>query len=292
MFDCKRAREQLHDYVSRELPSSEAAQIDRHLLDCGECAARFRFTNQFRQSVRRAGLSTQVPAELRDRIRSAIAAEAKAGSVTPLMPRWVPMALAAALVVTLGVIWFIRQQAPLPSSTVAVNSGTPAVNASSPAALTTVAMASHDWLVNGLWDDHDFHGNGLLPKDDESAAEQSKTIATYTRQLGRPAPALPQHVVGFDREQCHLCPVGKTHIPHIQYRQGKKSISLYLVASRELRKNPQLASLSDKQYVTDEHGDESMLAWKENGLVYVLVSKQPRTELLQVAAVLRAGKSS
>ncbi|MBI2941448.1 MAG: zf-HC2 domain-containing protein [Chloroflexi bacterium] len=69
MIDCREAERRLHTYVDRELSEGEVAEVQRHLEQCENCRARFRFEFGLRRLVRQA-VEDQPPApqRLRERI--------------------------------------------------------------------------------------------------------------------------------------------------------------------------------------------------------------------------------
>ncbi|MHB2016806.1 MAG: anti-sigma factor family protein [Candidatus Xenobia bacterium] len=67
---CEECADKLHDYVDRELPDEEHAQISGHLGECPPCQHRFDFSIQFKQAVHRVGMAQVVPGDLMERLRS------------------------------------------------------------------------------------------------------------------------------------------------------------------------------------------------------------------------------
>ena len=77
MNDCQRTREQIHDWVDRELDREPAAEIARHIEDCSKCAEIASSIQSLKHLVRaKAGVGTgSVPPRLETRVREAIALE-------------------------------------------------------------------------------------------------------------------------------------------------------------------------------------------------------------------------
>ena len=85
--------------------AEETAQLRRHLDTCPECRRVMETLEELDSDI--AALSVEPPADLKDRVMDAIRAEAKPRR----KHRWVPVAMAAALVLAVGVSQLSRLRA-------------------------------------------------------------------------------------------------------------------------------------------------------------------------------------
>jgi anti-sigma factor (TIGR02949 family) len=76
--ECDEALTSLYRYLDREMEVSSFETIRAHLEDCSGCLHRFDFEARLKIVVRER-LSEEVPAELIDRLRQALAREAAGG---------------------------------------------------------------------------------------------------------------------------------------------------------------------------------------------------------------------
>jgi anti-sigma factor (TIGR02949 family) len=50
--DCRAAEQRLQAYLDRALEARDAAEVERHLADCGYCRERYEFEARLRDRVR------------------------------------------------------------------------------------------------------------------------------------------------------------------------------------------------------------------------------------------------
>ena len=94
-------RELIHPYVDGEIDLMNAREIERHLAQCDECRSLEQRLRKFSAAVGQSAASYRAPAGLRRQIRRAVAREAKDVGVS----LWIPIAVAASLVVLAGVFF-------------------------------------------------------------------------------------------------------------------------------------------------------------------------------------------
>jgi mycothiol system anti-sigma-R factor len=102
---CEITRTVLHGYLDGELDATRAAEFERHLESCRECANTLGTEEALRCSLQRSGLYEKAPVSLRKRIRADLDA-ATAPVVAPHTPVWRWLAVAAALLLVAGVSWY------------------------------------------------------------------------------------------------------------------------------------------------------------------------------------------
>jgi mycothiol system anti-sigma-R factor len=102
---CESTRTVLHGYLDGELDATRAADFERHLESCRECAIALGAEESLRSSLQRSGLYETAPVSLRKKVRADLGA-ATASSVALRIPAWRWLALAAALLIVATVSWY------------------------------------------------------------------------------------------------------------------------------------------------------------------------------------------
>lgn len=112
MNECRECETLLAAYVDGETAAGEAARLDRHVGTCEPCRDRVARERAAREVVqaRRATLRPQAPADLRARCASQAAAGITAvytarRPAMAAMQRWVPLSLAATLLLAVGAVF-------------------------------------------------------------------------------------------------------------------------------------------------------------------------------------------
>ena len=77
---CAAVRKLVYEFIDCELPPTDAASVDQHLTRCPPCAGFFSFERAFLRVLKGAGSIEGAPAELRERIRSALERRERSGS--------------------------------------------------------------------------------------------------------------------------------------------------------------------------------------------------------------------
>lgn len=104
-MNCEYTHTLLHGYLDGELDAVRAAEFERHLESCRECAHELGVEESLRSLLQRSGLCEQAPASLRHKIRADLAA-ATAIPSAPRIPAWRWLAVAATILIVAGVSWF------------------------------------------------------------------------------------------------------------------------------------------------------------------------------------------
>ena len=102
---CETTRNVLHGYLDGELDAARAAEFERHLETCRECANTLGAEESLRSSLQRSGLYEHAPVSLRKKIRADLDA-ATLSPAAPRIPAWRWLAVAAAIVIVVGLSWF------------------------------------------------------------------------------------------------------------------------------------------------------------------------------------------
>jgi mycothiol system anti-sigma-R factor len=103
---CDYARTVLHGYLDGELDATRAAEFERHLETCKECANSLEAGESLRSSLQRSGLYESVPASLRKKVRADLD-EATMRPPAPQVSAWRWLAVAAAILIVASVSWYV-----------------------------------------------------------------------------------------------------------------------------------------------------------------------------------------
>jgi len=104
-LSCDYTRTVLHGYVDGELDATRAAEFERHLESCRECAVALGGEESLRSSLQHSGLYESAPLALRKKIRAGLDA-ATAPSPSLRIPAWRWIAVAAAMLIVASVSWY------------------------------------------------------------------------------------------------------------------------------------------------------------------------------------------
>jgi mycothiol system anti-sigma-R factor len=102
---CDITRTVLHGYLDGELDATGAAEFERHLEGCRECATALAAEESLRSSLQRSGLYESAPVALRKRIRASLD-DATSSSSGARIPAWQWFAVAATILLVASVSWF------------------------------------------------------------------------------------------------------------------------------------------------------------------------------------------
>ena len=104
-MSCDITRTVLHGYLDGELDASGAAEFERHLEGCRECAAALGTEESLRSLLQRSGLYESAPVALRKKIRASLD-DATSSSAGLRIPAWRWLAVAATILLVASVSWF------------------------------------------------------------------------------------------------------------------------------------------------------------------------------------------
>ncbi len=111
---CQEAHKLVHPYLDGELDLVRSLEIETHLHDCPKCAQAYHELRSLHSAVSATALRFELPAALRNRIRSALRDESGATN-RPLRLSWrwmIPaVSFAVLVIITWGLIAVARQQA-------------------------------------------------------------------------------------------------------------------------------------------------------------------------------------
>ena len=101
-MNCEEAKKLIHAYVDRELDLVQSLELERHLTDCNSCSKEYAGLQALRSVV--GSVYQKPPAQLQNRIRSAIRKEVKS-ETRPRMLSWRWIGVAASIVLLVFLSW-------------------------------------------------------------------------------------------------------------------------------------------------------------------------------------------
>ena len=104
-MSCDLTRSVLHGYLDGELDATRAAEFERHLESCRECANTLGAEEALRSSLQGSGLYERAPVSLRKRVRADLHS-ATAFPLTPQIPIWRWLGVAAAMLIVASVSFY------------------------------------------------------------------------------------------------------------------------------------------------------------------------------------------
>jgi anti-sigma factor (TIGR02949 family) len=112
-MNCREAGKFLYAFADGELETRDNLQVLEHINMCIECCGKVSIQQQLRGAVAAAFREEAVPASLRDRIASSIAAETlPADEPSPIYRLWRSVAMAAVITIAAIGIWNVPQRLP------------------------------------------------------------------------------------------------------------------------------------------------------------------------------------
>jgi anti-sigma factor RsiW len=103
---CEQTRNLIHGYLDGELDLVRSLDIENHLSDCKGCAQTAQGLRSLSAALGDSELRYQPPDNLEDRLRTALRRESKTTS-KPALGRWQWLMAAAAVVLTVMLVWNI-----------------------------------------------------------------------------------------------------------------------------------------------------------------------------------------
>lgn len=106
-MDCLEAQNLMHPYFDSELDLVRSMDLERHILDCPNCAQTHQNLAAIRSSIRSTGLYHHAPLDLEQRIRSEVRKARGEPGDRPIPNHWRGLAIAASLALIAFTLWSI-----------------------------------------------------------------------------------------------------------------------------------------------------------------------------------------
>jgi anti-sigma factor RsiW len=263
-MNCAEIRPYLQAFVDEELSPERAIDVERHLVDCEECAADVNLTRSLCRATRNSVTEVSMCPDFQSRLSACLAEERKRQESQALSPlSWkviAPLAAVAAVALFFGVN-HERFQDTAP-----------------------VVRASNDHLVDLLVDYHN--------TEEEPGTHDPSAVAHLEPQLGFPVRAPDFNRFGARFEGANLVPVDHTRVARLRYNIGGRRVTLYMYDPEKLPMRAQRALSpsvvgSQAVFIGNRRG-YSIATCEQKGVGYAVTGDLSREESAElVAAVYR-----
>ena len=241
----------LHGYLDGELDASGAADFERHLEGCRECAVALGSEESLRSSLQRSGLYETAPVTLRKKIR----ADLDAATATPVVvriPVWRWFAVAATILVVASVSWYAWQR--------------PGENISSTAPFTASEMI-------------DAHVRSLQPGHltDVASTDQHTVKPWFNGKLAFVPPVKDFADQGFPLVGGRLDVLGGQNVAALVYARRKHFINVFVMPTKE--PDTPIHTPGLRQGYQWRH-------WRRQGMEYCAISDVSDSDIYKLAQLL------
>jgi mycothiol system anti-sigma-R factor len=249
--NCDFTRTSLHGYLDGELDATRAAEFERHLEGCRECATSLGSEESLRSSLQRSGLYENAPVALRAKIRANLDAATASPSSTRI-PAWRLLAVAATILIVAGVSWFSWPRAAKDSV------------ASAP--FTAVEMI-------------DAHVRSLQPGHltDVASSDQHTVKPWFDGKLAFVPPVKDFADDGFPLVGARLDVLGGQNVAALVYSRRKHIINVFVMPTKE--PDTPIHPPGLRQGYQWRH-------WRRQGMEYCAVSDASDSDIYELAQLI------
>jgi anti-sigma factor RsiW len=252
MMECTEIRGRLSLYLDNELQDDERFAIDQHLLACESCAATFHEEESFLNVVRQSGPLHVASPELRSKVAQIVST--KEQSTSQQSRRWIPLAIAAAVLIAVLplIVWNVlqRNQSPVPQTS------------------SFALMAA---------DTHLRRTRGQLPLEIESATPQQ--ISAWFANKVNFSVKLPNYQESSGQEKLYtlegarLVGFKDDYAAYVAYEMKARPISLVITSDSVAQPagGEEMMARGLKFHYNAIQGLK-VITWSDRGLTYALVS--------------------
>lgn len=249
-MSCEFTRTALHGYLDGELDATRAAEFERHLESCRECATALGAEESLRSSLQGVDFYERAPISLRKKIREGLeAATAPASSFR--IPAWRWVAVAAAILIVASVSWFAWPRFQ---------------NSSSSSPFTAVEVI-------------DAHVRSLQPGHltDVASTDQHTVKPWFDGKLAFVPPVKDFADEGFSLVGGRLDVLGGQNVAALVYSRRKHIINVFVMPTKE--PDTPIHPPGLRQGFQWRH-------WRRQGMEYCAVSDVSDSDLYELAQLL------
>ena len=249
-MSCDYTRTALHGYLDGELDATRAAEFERHLESCRECAVSLGAEESQRSSLQHSGLYETAPVALRKKIRAGLDA-ATAPSSTFRIPAWRWLAVAASILFVASVSWYALQR--------------------SQNSVATSPFTAAEVI--------DAHIRSLQPGHltDVASTDQHTVKPWFDGKLAFIPPVKDFADEGFSLVGGRLDVLGGQNVAALVYTRRKHIINVFVLPTKEPDTNIHLPG--QRQGYQWRH-------WRHQGMEYCAVSDISDSDLYELAQLL------
>lgn len=249
-MSCDFGRTALHGYFDGELDATRAAEFERHLESCRECAMALSAEESLRSSLQGVGFYERAPVALRKKIRADLDAVTSAAG-TPHVPAWRWFAIAAAILMVASVSWYASQRVQ---------------NSASSSPFTAAEVI-------------DAHVRSLQPGHltDVASTDQHTVKPWFDGKLAFVPPVRDFADQGFALIGGRLDVLGGQNVAALVYSRRKHIINVFVLPTRE--QDTPIHPPGLRQGYQWRH-------WRRQGMEYCAVSDVSDSDLYELAQLL------
>jgi anti-sigma factor RsiW len=249
-MDCRAATDMVHRYIDGEVEAGIAAEIDGHVDSCPACRPLYERHRLLQRSIRRSATRYTAPADLAQRIGAAV--EATPAASVPQPSRWRAMAMAASIVLAMGlssgVTWIAATSGRAPE-------------------LREELVASH---VRSLMADH---------LTDVASSDQHTVKPLFNGRIDLSPPVVDLAAQGYPLVGGRLDYLNKRPVAALVYKRHQHVINLFVMPA-EGGTVPSKAAVNLNGY--------NLRHWREGALRFWAVSDLNAAELDEFERLVRA----
>lgn len=261
-------QEWIHPYLDGELEQDQGNALREHLGQCERCLSEYRAMKLLTDRLQKMEHAPDMPPEARTRILSSLP-NATSWPLFRLVPRTV-LAVAAIVLLTLGLSFFVSHLPPKPQVTKGPDSSD---------VLALNSMRSHHQLIDGN-----------LPL--ELVTSDPQTVANYflrSQELNFKGMFPRKPVSGVLLVGGRLHWLSGKRSAYLVFKHGTQEISLQIIDGRDvfLPKEKKIFRGS-RVLVCTTRNCCHCISWKDSGTntACFMISHLPETEMLDLAAML------
>jgi mycothiol system anti-sigma-R factor len=249
--NCDLNRTVLHGYLDGELDATRAAEFERHLEGCRECATVLGAEESLRSSLQRSGLYESAPISLRKKIRADLDSATSSPSIMRI-PAWRWLAVAATILVVAAVGWFTWPR--------------PGKDSASTAPFTVAEII-------------DAHVRSLQPGHltDVASTDQHTVKPWFDGRLAFVPPVKDFADEGFPLVGARLDVLGGQNVAALVYTRRKHIINVFVMPTKE--PDTQIHPPGLRQGYQWRH-------WRRQGMEYCAVSDVSDSDIYELAQLI------
>ncbi len=247
-------REYLSPYSDGELDSLKAEEIKEHLETCGLCREELNFMLQIRNSLKQGAASTEAPLHLKEKILR----ETRQAQRRVLIPRW-NLAYAATLAVV---------------------------------AAFAFILAFHYWpqgkdsftdVVDTLVKYHAVYGPGGKSLSLESSNSREAAL-WFKKKLGLEFSVPNAAFAGYSLQGADAFEQKGRKFAYLKYQEEGKIVGYIIFKDSAFSIDlPETVTVGKIKLQIGKKEETNMAVWKKEGLVYLILTTENRSELLEYA---------
>ena len=247
-------REYLSPYSDGELDNLKAEEIQEHLETCGLCREELNFMLQIRDSLQQRAASTKAPLHLKEKILG----ETRQAQRKIFIPRWNfarASTLAAAVLFAFIIVFYYWPQ----------------------------GKDSFTDLVDSLVKYHAVYGPGGKSLSLESSNSREAAL-WFKKKLGLEFSVPNAAFAGYSLQGADAFEQKGRKFAYLKYQEDGKIVGYIIFKDSAFSIDlPETVTVGKIKLQVGKKEETNMAVWKKEGLVYLILTTEDRSELLEYA---------